>query len=232
MNKGFIFSIVAGALLVSCSSKSFSGTVEDSGMNISWFGTQDKQFTNNLELAFERLNTFLTAQNLSQKPIQKFIDEIIHFESKDLFDLEMKRLTDGKMKTVPRTYVAVGDGGTLRTVSLAAYLKVHPKHSKKDFISILVHEAAHIFHSKTYGDEGMGPVWFFEGFAVVAADQYVDEATLSMKEMQSIAESEKRGNYKKYGFMVRELNKAYPLEAMLQKAKNEPQNFLSYLGLK
>jgi hypothetical protein len=229
MSKNLIILTSLGVLMsLSCASKPAS---QASGVKLSWRGSQEKRFADNLEVAFERLNTFLKEQNLAQTPIENLVDEVIHFESKELFDSEMMRLTNGQMESIPRTYVAVGDGGVLRIVSLNAYLKIHPEHAVKDYINILVHESAHIFHSKTYGDEGMGPIWFFEGFAIVAADQYVDEVNLSKDEMEAVAESKVRGDYKKYGFMIRELNKTYSLKDMLQRAKDEPNKFLSYLGL-
>ncbi len=231
MIKRLMYITLIGMLIMSCASKSKIQATQVSGVNLKWVGVPDNQFKENLELAFKRLNVFLEDEGLSQKPVQKLIDEVIHFESKKLFDSEIKRLTNGQMKTVPKTYVAVGDDGILRTISLDAYLKVHPEHSIKDFVNILVHEAAHIFHSKTYGNDGMGPVWFFEGFAIVAADQYVDEVTLSKSEMRSIAVAKERGNYKEYGFMVRELQKSHSLVGMLQKAKDSPNEFTRYLGL-
>lgn len=212
----------------SCTTKPVS---EVSGVKVNWFGTQEKQFAEDLGVAFKRLNRFLKDQNLSQTPVENLVDEVIHFESKELFDSHMMRLTNGQMKSIPKTYVAAGDGGVLRIVSMKAYLKIHPEHTKKDYINILVHESAHIFHSKTYGDEGMGPIWFFEGFAIFAANQYINEVKLSEDQMKSITAAKERGDYKKYGFIVRDLEKTYSLKEMLQKAKDEPNNFLNFLGL-
>ena len=50
--------------------------------------------------------------------------------------------------------------------------------------------------------------------------------------MLSVANEESRGDYKKYGFMIRKLQKKYPIRLMLENAKNDPSNFLKFLGLK
>lgn len=228
----FIATAALSVLLLSCSNMKLVNSVSDSEVKINWFGEKDRQFPENLQIAFERLNSFLKTQNLSTEPVQSLIKEVVHFNSKALFDSEMIKLSNGQLKSLPRTYVAVGESGILRTISQEAYLKIHPNHNKRDFVNILVHEAFHIFHARTYSDEGMGPVWFFEGMAIVAADQYIDEVTLTKDEMRAVASTKERGDYKKYGFMVRELKKTYPLDDMLQKAKDEPKNFLNYLGLK
>lgn len=231
MKISLILSAVLGVVVISCANKPAPTANKVKNIELRWFGTPEEQFVEDLELAFERLNRFLKKENLSQTPVESYVYKVIYFESKDIFDSEIIRLTKGQMKTIPKTYVAFGDGGILRTISLKAYLKVHPDHTRKDFIDLLVHEAAHIFHSKKYGDEGMGPIWFFEGFAVVAADQYFNDVKLSKDEMKAVAAAKRRGDYKKYGFMVRELKKTHSIGDMLQKAKDEPSKFLNYLKL-
>ena len=45
----------------------------------------------------------------------------------------------------------------------------------------------------------MGPIWFFEGFAVYVADQYVGSTpNLSESEIWQVVDATKRGSYPKY----------------------------------
>jgi hypothetical protein len=64
----------------------------------------------------------------------------------------------------------------------------------------MIHEMAHRLHARIVGDEQkMGPIWFWEGFAVYAADQYLSNTPdLTETELWSIIDAKERGSYRNY----------------------------------
>ena len=65
---------------------------------IVWQGIADKNFESHLLVALEQLDKFFLSQKLVTNSDQYFIEKIIHFESKDLFDDELKLLSKGQIK--------------------------------------------------------------------------------------------------------------------------------------
>ena len=85
----------------------------------------------------------------------------------------------------------------------------------------MAHEIAHRLHVRILNgnEEAMGPLWFFEGFALYAANQFEDSSLiLSEEEIGEIIRSEERGSYEKYAFVFRYFLKKKPLEDMIEQA--------------
>ncbi len=70
------------------------------------------------------------------------------------------------------------------------YAEIYPEGIEdKSFEKLLTHEMAHRLHIRILdgNEEAMGPIWFFEGFAIYIADQLIKpEINLSKKEMYEI----------------------------------------------
>ena len=73
------------------------------------------------------------------------------------------------------------------------------------------------------GDEdAMGPIWFFEGFAILAADQFRDKIEVPEEsEMLGIINCKERTSYKRYGDVIRYLIKKVPLPELVRMAGRE-----------
>lgn len=200
-------------------------------MKITWKNQTKNLFNQNFDYAQNELLSFLEKHKLLIIDSNEYVNEVIHYDSKDLFDQDMIRLSQGQLTTIPKTYVAVGSDKILRIISWEAYQKVHPEHALNDYNKILIHELAHLYHAKVYTDEKMGPIWFFEGFAILAANQYQNNATLSPERVRSVIKEPQRGDYRDYAFIIRHLVEKHSLPDLLKKASGDEQEFLKFLNL-
>ena len=131
--------------------------------------------------------------------------------------------------TVPRTYLGVAQDRVLRVVSWPAYHDVHPDHGKSEYHALIAHEIAHLLHVAAVNgrDQDMGPVWFYEGFAVLVAGQYLGHPLPNPNRMREILHSDKRGDYREYGALVRGLAARVPIAELLRRAMRP--NFSTYV---
>ena len=138
-------------------------------------------FDNNPEriqlIEFARTNKF----EKEPRPIER----VRVFTSKSDFDKAINvpatNGTDARFKgSVPSTVVGAIVGDALFVVSEPLYFQTFPGHVERDYEKLLTHELAHRYHQDLVdGDaDAMGPIWFFEGFATLAADQYVRAAAV------------------------------------------------------
>lgn len=150
---------------------------------------------------------------------KSFIEKIEVFSSKEEFDSALKALLNGQMKSVPKNFVAVMDNRILRVVSWKTYQQVHPDETLQDYEKLLTHEIAHQLHVDILkGDQDkMGPVWFYEGFAVLAAQQY-ETFSADSKSMKEAVSNSERGNYKVYGSILRKILKTKSLSTLVEES--------------
>jgi len=82
---------------------------------------------------------------------------------------------------------------------------------------------AHRLHVRILNgnEDAMGPIWFFEGFAILAANQFENSIPeLSEKEIWSIVESTDRGSYQKYATVILFFLKKTSLKEMISHASH------------
>ena len=80
---------------------------------------------------------------------------------------------------------------------------------------------AHRLHIRILkGDEeAMGPIWFFEGFAIYAAGQFENRSLkLNADEIREIVKSESRGSYVRYGAVIRYFLEKAAIHELVQHA--------------
>ncbi len=120
------------------------------------------------------------------------------------------------------------------TISPELYAENYPDGIEENsFEKLLTHEMVHRFHIRLLnGDEdAMGPIWFFEGFAIYAAGQFSNsKLKLTENEIWEIVNSTVRGSYKKYGFIFRYFLEKIPLNEMIEQAREK--NFNTWLQSK
>ncbi len=74
----------------------------------------------------------------------------------------------------------------------------------------------------------MGPIWFFEGFAIYAANQFRNsKIKLSENEIWEIIENAERGSYEKYAFVLRHFKNKTSLNELVKRAGED--NFIVWL---
>ena len=114
-----------------------------------------------------------------------------------------------------KTFSAALEKRRLIAISPVIYAENYPDGIEENsFEKLFTHEMAHRFHIRLLdGDEdAMGPIWFFEGFAIYAAGQFCNsKLKLTENEIWEIVNSTARGSYKKYDYVFRYFLEKIPL---------------------
>lgn len=125
-------------------------------------------------------------------------------------------------KAIPKTFVAGIEHDVFFAVSPEIVDEVLPQGREKDsYVKLILHELVHRLHVRIVkgNEERMGPVWFYEGFAVYGADQYAAASPqLTDDEIWKIVAAPERGSYFKYRTVVMHFLKRRKLQALLDHA--------------
>ncbi|MBN2789860.1 MAG: hypothetical protein JXR69_06700 [Candidatus Delongbacteria bacterium] len=196
------------------------------------------EFEKYLTDAQDRIRTFSKKYGWEELVKEPFMDKVMIFDQKSEFDKMLLELTESDPTLeLPETYCGALEQRILTIVSPEIYEKVFPQGIEDEFYSkIMAHEIAHRLHIRILGgdEEAMGPVWFFEGFALFAADQFShSKLVLSKDEMIDIIKNEERGSYENYAYIFRYVAELLPLTELVKKAGEEGFNehIVQVLGL-
>lgn len=160
---------------------------------------------------------------------EEFVDTVRIFDEKHLFNKTLLKLAEADtLMELPDTYCAALEKRNLVAMSPEFYAKVYPEGvEEKSYEKLLTHEMAHRLHVRILkGDEeAMGPIWFYEGFALYVADQFSKATdTLTNEEMTRIMRESERGSYAKYNYVFRYFAARIPLSELVAKAKDKDFN--------
>jgi hypothetical protein len=112
--------------------------------------------------------------------------------------------------------------GVLTVVTPESYARVQPRYGAAPgaYARLLAHEMAHRLHIALLdGDEErMGPPWFYEGFAVVAAGDLVGLEAATADDLWRHVRGEGPGAYAHYAAALRFLVTRVPLPEMVARA--------------
>ena len=155
-------------------------------------------------------------EGLLEKPL---VTQIEIYSSKDAWDQRLYTLNPTMAGTpIPPTFVGGAEQGILMLCSPEA-----AKLSSEEYVKLIVHELAHVLHTRIVDgrEEEMGPVWFWEGFAVYASNQYMDEPVASSEaEIWAVVNAEERGSYRKYGAVFRHFLGKTTLPEFVRRARS------------
>ena len=164
--------------------------------------------------------------NYLEKP---FINKVYIFKNQSNLKKELTKITNAKMDDFPDKISAVVVDRKLYILSPEAYLKVYPEGNEKSYYEKLItHELAHQFHMRILKgkENAMGPIWFYEGFAIFVADQFKD-FKMDSSDICKVINSNKRVSYKYYGAVIRFLLKYFSLKELVKNAKRD--DFIDWL---
>jgi hypothetical protein len=181
------------------------------------------EFEKTIATALARISSFAAQHGWEEHVLEPFFDSVRVFDDKAAFDAFLIEATGvDKATKLPAEYCAALENRVLTAVSPAMYDAVYPDGREPgSYEKLLAHEIAHRLHIRILkGDEeAMGPVWFYEGFAIYAVDQMNDPTyMLSNEELWLIVENPKRGSYKKYGAVIRQFLKKTTIAEMVERA--------------
>jgi hypothetical protein len=193
---------------------------------------RQKEFESYIVKAMRNIKNFAHNYNWDKYADKPFIDSAMIFDNKKDFDREFLIMAGADTSIVlPKTYVGTIEKRTLFLVTPEMYAEAFPEGIEKNsYEKLITHEFAHRFHIRVLeGEENrMGPVWFFEGFAVFAADQFSEtEVNLDKNEIFEIMNDPQRGNYIYYGKIFRLFEQVVPLQQLVDSAQND--NFNEWL---
>ena len=158
--------------------------------------------------AQRRLRQFAGQHGWHAHVQEPFATQAHIYDAKAKFDHDLLEIS-GMDTTIelPKTYCAALENNILMSVSPELYREVYPEGEEAgSFEKLLTHEMAHRLHIRVLkGDEeAMGPVWFYEGFALYAAGQFERTAPpLSVEEIWNVVEAQERGSYRQYASVFR-----------------------------
>jgi len=191
-----------------------------------------EEFEETLIASQIRIREFAKTYGWENLTEESFFDRVEIYDSKEVFDRRVKEITETDPSVqLPRTYSAVLEKRILVAVSPEIFRENYPQGIEDKFYEkIMAHEIAHRLHIRILNgnEEAMGPVWFFEGFAIYAANQFEHSSlVLSDEEIGEIIRSEERGSYEKYAFVFRYFVKKRPVKEMVEEAGKK--DFIQFL---
>ncbi len=187
------------------------------------------EFQSFLEGAINNIKNFAKKNGWQDLTIESFFDSAMIFDSKKEFNIALLKLAEADTSIeLPQTYCAALEKRTLVAVSPEFYAQVYPEGIEKDsYEQLLTHEIADRLHIRILNgnEEAMGPVWFYEGFALFSADQFKkSEVILDKNEMIELMKDPDRGSYEKYNYIFRYFAERIAKAELIEKAKDNSFN--------
>ena len=176
-----------------------------------------------LEAAHRRLIGFALRHHWQVHAKEPFARLFRVYADKPSFDHDLLELCglDPALE-LPKTYCAALEQGVLMSVSPQLYRDLYPQGDEPNaFEKLLTHEMAHRLHIRILcGDEeAMGPVWFYEGFALYAAGQFETTAPLMTScEIWDVVNAKERGDYRRYATVFQHFLSKAPLQQLVDMA--------------
>lgn len=182
-----------------------------------------ERLTLSIDSARSVLREFAAGYGWSELTKEEFMDSVMIFGDKALFDKTLLNLAGADSSTqLPPTYCAALESRVLIAMAPEYYAEVYPEGIEPgSYSKLLVHEMAHRLHIRILnGDEdAMGPTWFFEGFAIYAANQFSNSMLqLSSDELIDVLQAPERGSYVRYNYCFRYFVKSSNLKALIATA--------------
>ena len=189
-----------------------------------------------LEQAFlaaqKRLRSFAIQYGWDGLVQDNFIDRAEIYDDKNKFDQRFLKLHGEDLSIkLPKAVSAALEKRVFVSVSPELYSQNYPDGIEENsFEKLITHEMAHRLHIRILNgnENAMGPIWFFEGFAIFAAGQFKNYTPdIEPAEIWEIVRSTKRGSYKKYAIVFRYFLEKASIQELIAHAGDE--DFIKWL---
>jgi hypothetical protein len=181
--------------------------------------------------AQKRLRDFAVCHNWEEHTNENFIDRAEIFDNQQDFINALLNLLEIDEETeLPKTISASLENRVFMSISPELYATIYPEGIEEhSFEKLITHEIAHRLHVRILNgdEEKMGPIWFFEGFALYAAGQFIHDK-VDMSAIWDVVNSTTRGSYKEYAGVFRYFAEKIPLPELIEQAGKE--NFGEWLA--
>lgn len=183
-------------------------------------GSQRHELEQTLLAAQRRLRSFAIQYGWSDLIKESFADRAEIYDDKNKFDQRFLKLHGEDLSTkLPKAVSAALEKRVLISVSPELYSQNYPDGIEEmSFEKLITHEMAHRLHIGILNgnEDAMGPIWFFEGFAMYAAGQFENyNPTMEPTKIWEIARSVNRGSYKKYAIVFRYFLGKTPIQKLI-----------------
>lgn len=184
------------------------------------------EFLRYIHSARENIRNFASGYCWDNLVEEEFFDQVMIFDDKKKYNTALLKLVEADCNLeLPDTYCAALEKRILMAVTPEYYARVYPDGiEERSYEKLLTHEIAHRLHIRILNgdEEAMGPIWFFEGFAIFAADQFSQsKLILNKDEMTDLMRDPQRGSYVKYNYIFRYFVSKIPLPDLVFKAKQD-----------
>jgi hypothetical protein len=176
--------------------------------------------------AQRRLQQFAKRNGWGNLVKENFTDRAEIFDGQDKLMERAFEITNAPLSTeFPKQFSACLEYKIFMSVSPQLYSQIYPEDTDKNaFEKLISHEMAHRLHIRILNgnEEAMGPIWFFEGFALHAAGQFEKyNPKMETAEVWNIVESEKRESYRKYAPVFRYFLEKASIRELIAHAGNK-----------
>jgi hypothetical protein len=161
----------------------------------------------------------------------KYFDSVEIFASQEKLWERILTLHGMPLTTpMPSTGLAAAlEKRILMAITPEKFKSVRPEYTKEKFFweKLLAHEIVHRLHVEILdGDEdAMGPIWFFEGFAIYGSDQEIGQINIKYNSaedaLNAVQNRKVRGAYVKYAATFLFFLKKTSLHKMIKNAGNK-----------
>lgn len=170
------------------------------------------------------LKDFISVNHLPALGSLELIDEIIVFNQHADFKKILVSKLSMKKEDIQPSFVGTIWKKTLYLMTKSYYFDHYTSGIESfGYEKLIAHELAHAYHIHLLDglEEAMGPVWFYEGFAIFASGQFASRIDkVSIQHLERILFSEDRMFYQLYGALFQELVLHESLTSLVRDASN------------
>lgn len=195
--------------------------------------SQRHELEQTLLAAQRRLRSFAIQYGWRNLIKESFADRAEIYDDKNKFDQRFLKLHGENLSTkLPKAVSAALEKRVFISVSPELYSQNYPEGIEdKFFEKLITHEMAHRLHIRILNgnENAMGPIWFFEGFAIYAAGQFENyNPKMEPSEIWEIVRNTNRGSYKKYAIVFRYFLEKTSIQELIAHARHE--DFFKWLA--
>lgn len=225
----FIFRLAISMMLVGCGGNAEQTEPSDSAIAekplilSAELTAQRDSLRTALINAHKRVRQFAARNNWEELAHEPFLDSTEIYADKKSFDRRLRDLfgVDSTVE-IPQTACGTIEKGVLTAVSPQLYDALYPEGREPNaYEKLLAHEMAHRLHIRILNgnEEAMGPIWFYEGFALYAADQFAQsDLKLPDSLIWQIVNETERGSYFRYAAIFRHFISRHSLKELIDRA--------------
>lgn len=219
--------ILSAILFLSCK-ESYKNQESNNSVKIklsSGIEQRRDEFEGNYQNAFKNILKFAKDNGWVELVEPGFVDSVIIYDNKKDFDTNILLFAgaDTSMR-LPGSFCGYLEKRTMFLVTPEIYSESFPEGIEdKSYEKLITHELTHAFHIRLLNGEedAMGPIWFYEGFAINLANQFAEsQLEMSTKQIQEIMNNPERGSYEMYGYIFKYFLEKVELKDMIKRAKD------------